>query len=65
MISQMEQYVKKGQYEQALELLPLMEQAFADDYELRGVVHILQSNLTCHSEESLLTLQNLKEVLIR
>lgn len=65
MISQVEQFVKQGRYEQALELLPLMEQVFADNNELRHAVHVLELHLSSHSDESLATLQNLKEVLVR
>lgn len=65
MIAQVEQFVKKGQFDQALQLLPLMEQVFASDSELRHAVQILELNLESKSKDSLATLQSLKEALIR
>ena len=65
MIAQVEQFVKKGQFEQALLLLPLMEQVFASDIELRNAVQLLELNLTSKSQDALASIQSLKEALIR
>ncbi|MGK0444028.1 MAG: demethoxyubiquinone hydroxylase (CLK1/Coq7/Cat5 family) [Bermanella sp.] len=64
MIAQIEQHIKQGHYEQALSLLPKLEQAFADHAEMRWAIQSLQRDLESHNQNTLDTLHGLKQVLV-
>ena len=64
MIAQIEQHIKQGHYDQALSLLPALEQTFADHAEMRWAIRTLQRDLESHNHNTLDTLQGLKHVLV-
>ncbi|NVK39085.1 MAG: hypothetical protein HWE18_14250 [Gammaproteobacteria bacterium] len=64
MISQIERHVKHSEFDQALALLPMLHQVFADHTELSHVITQLQQDLLAHNQDSLKTLQHLKHVIV-
>lgn len=64
MISQIEHHIKHQEFDAALELVPLLQQAFADQDELVNVIKLLQENLGARSHESMETLRYLKHVIV-
>jgi len=48
MISQIERHVKHSEFDQALALLPMLHQVFADHTELSHVITQLQQDLLAH-----------------
>jgi hypothetical protein len=64
MIAQIEDHVKHERFEQALTLLPLLKQTFADHPEMLWAIKALQRDLETHNKDTLNTLQQLKQVLV-
>ena len=64
MIAQIEQYIEQGCYDDALVLVPMLEQVFSDNPEILWVIKALQCDLESQNQESLQTLQRLKQVLV-
>ena len=64
MISKIEEYVKHGQYDQALYLLPKLEQTFTGHTEVLWVIRTLKHDLERHNKNTLNTLNQIKQVLI-
>jgi len=64
MIAQIEDHIKYGRFEQALELLPMLEQTFADHAEMLWVIKKLKQDLEARNPEVEHTLQQLKRVLV-
>lgn len=64
MISQIEHHVNNQEFDQALELVPMLYQVFSDQVELVGVIAILQKNLQDHSDDALPTLEQLKQIIV-
>jgi hypothetical protein len=64
MILQIEQHIKHGQFEQALDLLPKLEETFSNHAEVLWVIRTLQHDLEHHNLNTLNTLKQVKQVLI-
>ena len=64
MITLIEQHVRQGRFDQALSLLPMLEQTLTDHPELSWALQSLQHELESHSHHTLSTLHHLKQVLV-
>jgi len=65
MLFQIERHVKQGHYDQALELLPLLQQVFYDDSHVLQAVDNLRGNLIEGSSKSLDALNDIKGALLK
>jgi len=65
MLFQIERHVKQGHYDQALELLPLLEQIFHDERHVCKAVDNLKGSLLEGSDKSLDALNDVKGALLK